>query len=132
MSPMPQQQLFEHLVQTGVIDSRGINDHPKARRCPGCHAPTIAAWRDGVHEAVHVDPVNLTRLGELQALTSGRRTFDHWGGAYGGLDQRRPDAITRWPAGDDAHPIRPEHRCGAPPLDAIPDRRYATYDQPPF
>lgn len=109
-----------------------ISSKPREDECPACGVPTLAALRDGVFEAVHVDPVNLTTLGELQALTSGRRTFDHWGRQGGGLDQRRPDAIRRHPAGDPAHPIRPEHKCGADPPDHLAERTSIHYDHPPF
>lgn len=123
--------LLGTLIDTAVIDAKGINDRPKARRCPDCHAPTLAAWRDGKFETVHVDPVILTPLGELQAATTGRRTFDHW---HDGLDLRRPEAITAWHAGADilSHPIRPEHVCHSPPLDSTPDKRHIEYDQPPY
>lgn len=118
-----QRRVFDQLVTSGVIDARGISDRPMARRCPSCSAPTIAAWQDGILDAVHVDPVALTPLGELQALASGRATFAHWGGDSGGLDTRRASSISRSPAGAPLCPVRPEHRCGSPPLDAIPQPR---------
>ena len=129
-----QPRLFEHLVATGVIDERGINDRPKARRCRDCGADTFVAWRDGILDPVAVDPVALTPLGELQALTAGRGTFQHWGGATGGLDTRRPRIIALHPAGSSpGAPVRPEHRCGSPPPDHQPERvRADPSDTPPF
>jgi hypothetical protein len=109
-----------------------VTTQPREAQCPACGSPTVAAWRDGLYEAVHVDPVNLTTLGELQAVTSGRRTFHHWGGPSGGLDQRGAEQITRHPAGDPANPVRPEHQCGADPPDHLPDRKSAVHDFPPF
>lgn len=125
--------LFRHLVATGVIDETGVNDRPKARRCRGCGADTLVAWRDGILDPVAVDPVELTPLGELQALAAGRETFQHWGGAHGGLDTRRAKTITRQPAGNPSWPVRPEHRCTSPPPDHLPERvRAAPSDTPPF
>lgn len=112
--------LFETLVASGVIDEAGLNDRPKPRRCRGCGAQTLTAWRDGNLETVAVDDVELTPLGELQALTAGLATFEHWGGANGGLDTRRPSCIADHPAGDRRLPVRPEHRCGSPPPDHAP------------
>lgn len=114
--------LFDQLVTSGVVDARGVNDRPRARRCPTCAAPTIAAWQDGILDTVHVDPVALTPLGELQALSAGRRTFTHWGGDLGGLATRRATTIGRVPPGVTTCPVRPEHRCGSPPLDVVPER----------
>lgn len=108
-----------------------ITDKPKAWECPGCGAQTLSAWRDGLYEQVHADPVSLTPLGELQALAAGRGTFCHWGGPNGGLDTRRADDITARPAGSTHDPIRPEHRCGSPPLDARPSHLTLPPDAPP-
>lgn len=107
------------------------NATPRATTCPDCGADTIAAWRDGLFETVTVDPVALTPLGELTAIATGRRTFEHW---RDGLDQRRPDTIARWPAGaDPTYPIRPEHRCGSPPPDHEPPPPPPTAtDTPPY
>lgn len=133
MAPMPQRDLFAHLIKAGIIDQAGVNDKPKPRTCRHCGADTLAAWRDGNRETIVVDPVALTPLGELQALTAGRRTFDHWGAEGGGLDQRRPADITTWPAGNPHHPTRPEHECGSLPLDTLPNTtRTATADEPPY
>lgn len=88
-----------------------VTAKPQDVDCPICGATTIAAWRDGVMEDVHTDPVALTALGELQALADGRRTFSHWAE---GLALRGPWIIARRPAGT-GDPIRPEHRCGSPP-----------------
>lgn len=127
-----QPRLFDQLIAKGVIDEHGINDRPKARTCRSCGADTIVAWRDGILDPVAVDPIALTPLGELQALTAGRATFQHWGGATGGLDTRRPRIIALHPAGTHPAPVRPEHRCGSPPPDHVPPRRSATHDAPPF
>jgi hypothetical protein len=129
-----QPRLFEHLVATGVIDAKGINDRPRPRTCRGCGADTLVAWRDGILDPVAVDLLALTPLGELQALASGRETFQHWGGATGGLDTRRPRIIALHPAGSHpGAPVRPEHRCGSPPLDHIPAPAVTgPTDTPPF
>ena len=125
--------LFRQLVGQAVIDEAGINDKPKRRRCRSCGVATLVAWQDGKLDAVAVDEVVLTPLGELQAVTAGRRTFAHWGGVSGQLDLRGARQISRWPAGDRRQAVRPEHRCGAPPLDHTPTRASTTiYDQPPF
>lgn len=127
--------LFQQLVDTAVIDQRGINDRPKARHCPTCHAPTIAAWRDGILDTIHVDPIALTPLGELQAQVAGVETFQHWGRDLGGLDTRRARIITLHPAGSDPlAPVRPEHRCGARPFDyhPAPGASRTVGDAPPF
>lgn len=125
--------LFDTLVASGVIDESGLNDRPQPRRCRGCGAPTLAAWRDGILEPVAVDPVELTPLGELQALTAGLATFEHWGGPNGGLDTRKPTSIAARPAGCQRAPVRPEHRCGSPPLDRISEPPSSDpYSVPPF
>jgi hypothetical protein len=128
---LTQARLFDHLVNTGVIDTKGINDHPRQRWCP-CGQRVWAAWLDGTGPAITVDPIALTPLGELQAQVAGARTVEHW---MDGLALRRPEAITRWPAGNDpAYPIRPEHQCEREQqFDHIPERKPdAEYDQPPF
>lgn len=127
-----QHRLFEHLVASGVIDDKGINDRPKPRRCQSCGADTLVAWRDGILDPVAVDAIDLTPLGELQVLSVGRGTFQHWGGATGGLDTRRPRIIGLHPAGSHSAPVRPEHRCGSPPPDHAPARQSIDYDTPPF
>ncbi|GAB3080903.1 hypothetical protein GCM10027053_51710 [Intrasporangium mesophilum] len=109
-----------------------VSDKPNPAPCPSCGADTLTAWRDGLYEQVHVDPLELTRRGELEAVLTGRRTFAHWGGPNGGLDHRRAEAITRWPAGEPSRPVRPEHRCGARPPDHLPVRRSALTEHPPF
>lgn len=126
--------LFQQLVDQAVIDETGINDRPKARHCPTCRATTLAAWRDGNLDPVHVDPIALTPLGELQALVAGVETFQHWGGATGGLDTRRAKTIARHPAGTDRlSPVRPLHRCGAPTFDHYAEPvRVTVDDAPPF
>jgi len=132
MSKRLQPRLFDALVASGAIDETGLNDRPKARTCRGCGADTLAAWQDGHLDAVAVDPVDLTPLGELQAITDGRRTFTHWGGAGGGLDLRDARRISRWPAGDTRQAVRPEHRCGSPPPDHHPPRTTTHHTDPPF
>ena len=113
------------LIAAGVIDTKGTNATPRIRHCSACGLGVWAAWRDGLFETVLADPIALTPLGELQAVTAGRRTLTHW---RDGLDLRRPESITRWPANDSAaYPIRPEHRCGSPPIDHYPNKR-ATKD----
>lgn len=129
---LTQARLFDHLVKSGVIDTHGINDRPRARWC-SCGQRVIAAWLDGTGPTITVDPIALTPLGELQAQVAGRKTVEHW---HDGLALRRPEAITRWPADTNPHafPIRPEHECGqAQPFDHFPGRKAdAEYDSPPF
>lgn len=109
-----------------------VDDKPREIECPSCHAATLIAWRDGKLEPVTVDPIDLTPLGELQAITAGRRTFAHWGGANGGLDLREARQIGRWPAGDYRQAVRPEHRCGSPPPEHAPSRTATDHTHPPF
>lgn len=112
-----------------------ISDKPQPAPCPSCGADTIVAWRDGRLDPVYVDPVRLTALGELQALLTGRGTFAHWGGRNGALDTRVATSIARWPAGALlGHPvIRPEHRCGAEPVDHLLEVHHAAaHTDPPF
>lgn len=109
-----------------------VSDRPQRAPCPYCSADTLVAWQDGLFEAVHVDPLELTPLGELQAHLANRRTFNHWGGQGGGLTTRDARHITRWPAGQRTH-IRPEHRCGAAPPDHVPPPLPPdAHAQPPF
>lgn len=109
-----------------------ITATPSAINCPDCRSDVIAGWRDRVGPTVLADPVALTPLGELQALAAGRRTFSHW---HDGLGERRPWVIARVPAGAGDNPVRPEHKCGSPPIDAIPETSPAINDEndsPPF
>ena len=132
MTTTIQPWLFRQLVEQGVVDERGVSDKPRPRRCPSCRAATLVAWQDGKLDPVAVDPLDLTPLGELQAVCAGRRTFAHWGGANGQLDLREARHITRWPAGNRSQAVRPEHRCAAPTPDHIPAPTRADHDQPPF
>lgn len=110
-----------------------VTANPRHALCPDCGAAIVTAWRDRVMEDVLADQVSLTALGELQALTEGRRTFDHW---IDGLDLRTAWVIARSPAGT-GNAVRPEHRCGSPPthLDTLPERLAPIADPdapPPF
>lgn len=112
----------------------GARPQPADDNCPTCGAPVIVALLGGVMPAIAVDPVALTPLGELQAITAGRRTVEQW---QSGLDLRSAWHIAGHPAGADdrEHPVRPEHRCGSPPPDHVPDRRQPASiapDLPPF
>ena len=123
--------LLDELVKSAVIDGRGINDRPRRRTCP-CGARVWMAWAHGTGPVIAVDDITLTPLGELQALTAGRQTVEHW---PDGLDLRHAESITRWPADTNprAYPVRPEHKCGTEMLDHYPEYKRSTeYDEPPF
>lgn len=74
-----------------------------------------------------VDWTPLDVLGELVAVTQGRRTYQverlHGDGAPV-LSRRTARMITTWPAGTVLHSRRcdvvPQHRCGTAPLPTIP------------
>lgn len=124
MSRDPELTLW--LTNQGLIDVHGVNATPRQRRCHGCGAPVWAAWRDGVDDVIAVDPIALTPLGELQALTDRRVTVTHWAG---GLDVRRAEWIRRIPASP-TNTIRPSHQCGArKEYDHYPEKRKARYEQ---
>lgn len=102
------------LIADGVMSEDRLTRTAKPRRCPTCRQMILAAIDDLGFDA-WADPRPVTPLGELQALTSGRRTWSH---TMGGLDARDAPFIAYLPA--DRLDVHGEHRCGAPPVQTRP------------
>ena len=96
---------------TGNRNGNGDRTHP----CRKCSQPVITgldAPRAGF--LVTVDPCPLSLVGEVQALTDGRRTYD----LVAGKIRRRLDWHIRAMPASTRHPTLAEHRCGQPLPDA--------------
>lgn len=122
------------LIAAGDLTPDRISAKPRPRRCPTCGAwclAAIPAWQVG---ATYVEPAPTTSLGELLALTSGRRTYSVVDGA---MEKRAAYEIRLTPA-DRAGWVHAAHECSQPqehfhPTYSPPSRRRNPFaGEPPY
>lgn len=128
-------ELRRHLETTGHVTATGTSRRLTAHTCRTCHSPTLRGLdADTCAFEITLDPTPLDPLGEVLALTAGRRTYDltHTAGRYE-INPRTHHHITR----PRRYPVLTEHRCGQPlpvaaePAPAMTATEGAT-DEPPF
>lgn len=101
--------LRRHLVGTGILTETGLTATARPRRCPRCHAVTIAGIDSNGLET-WADPVVLDPAGEAQAALDGVPTFEWW--LRRELVRRDRYRIAGCPAGSDpSRPVLPAHDC---------------------
>lgn len=87
----------------------------ETRQCPRCGGRTLAGLSNGGRAAafdVVLDPAELTAIGELDALHSGRRTWTVH--SAGDIHHRGPGQIGTWPAGSGVRrAVHADHDCSA-------------------
>lgn len=128
--------LAEHLQALGRSDGDGVRRAAKLTHCRKCSSPVIVgldADRCALVAKCDVQPIS--PLGELQAIATGRATYNlAVTAARIEIDARHPWAIS----GQRKHPVIAEHACHSPPLDPdSADRaplaiRRPEYIQPPY
>jgi hypothetical protein len=86
----------------------------ETRQCGRCRTGVLVGLSNGgraLAQDVTLDLVELTPLGELDALHSGRRTWTVHA-ASGHVYARDPAGIGRWPAGQvQRQSVHADHRC---------------------
>lgn len=116
-TPTLDPHVFAHLQRQGVITADRVTKKPTTRACRDCHTPVIAALLDeATTRRLELNPAFLTPLGELQALTLDRATYQ-W--TDGTITDREPWKITARPA--NTVRVLAEHSCHSPPFETGPD-----------
>lgn len=135
-TPTLDPRIFNHLVNTGVITRDRVTRRPTPRNCRTCRAPITAAIEDEQAGTTRLElhPGYLTPLGELQALTNGRATYETDGTAAWWRDPMR---ILAHPA--NTVNVHTDHECGPftfdtgpPPITRKQRDRISPTAPPPF
>lgn len=123
MSAMPA-HVVAHLIAVGRIDSDGVSRSAHASRCACGEMTFVGLDHDKCAMTVRVDASPLARAGEVEALLTGRSTYElaHTGRGYR-IDPRRAAHIRKRPAGSlRSADVVAEHRCTTDPLTSTATR----------
>jgi hypothetical protein len=109
-------RLRDHLINTGAMTPNGTTRRAQPRLCHTCDAHVITGLDDNIAAlAVIADPTPLDQLGELTALTQGRRTFTlETDGPRLVLNYRDAGRIQHRPPCGHRYDVLPSHTCGRP------------------
>lgn len=115
-------QRIARILEAQGHTANGIGRRVRATACPTCRQPTLTGLdADTAAFTATADPAPLDPLGEALAVLAGRTTYElHHAGSRLELERRDSFAM-RTPAGAKTD-VLAEHRCGAPPLPALPSR----------
>jgi hypothetical protein len=110
-------RLRDHLIATGAMTPAGTTRRAQPRLCRTCNAHVITGLDSNLAAlAITADPTPLDQLGELTALTQGRRTvtLEPDGPRRLVLNYRDAGRIRHRPPGGLRYDVLPEHACGRP------------------
>ena len=109
--PSTSQWLRSMLIDKGVLSEAGLTRNAGIRTCRTCRTSCLAGIAiTGLD--TWLDPQQLHRFGELQAILDNRPTFNLYAGKQ--LIPRNPHLIAAYPAGHPGRPTFATHRCNHP------------------